>query len=52
MSFVGKKNTSTEILKMKEKKDENLKITIDEKIFAIMTRNNTIREKVSLFKFI
>ncbi len=47
MSFIGKKNSALDNFKMKEKKDENLKITINEKIFEIMTRNNTIREKVN-----
>jgi len=46
MSFVGKKKSMGE-LKMREKK-EDLKTTIDEKIFEIMTRNNSLKEKVIL----
>jgi hypothetical protein len=45
MSFVGKKSSLNEI-KMKEKIDENLKVTINDKIFEIMTRNNSVKEKV------
>ena len=47
MSFVGKKTTPNE-LKLKERNDENLKVTINDKIFELMTRNNTIKEKVEL----
>lgn len=45
MSFVGKKSSQNEI-KMKERSDENLKILINDKIFEIMTRNNSTKEKV------
>ena len=45
MSFIGKKSSQGEI-KMREKNDENLKSTINDKIFEIMTKNNTIKEKV------
>jgi hypothetical protein len=45
MSFVGKKSSQNEI-KMKERPDENLKILINDKIFEIMTRNNSTKEKV------
>ena len=48
MSFIGKKSSQSEI-KMKEKYDENLKTTINDKIFEIMTKNNTIKEKVKIF---
>ena len=45
MSFVGKKSTGNEF-KMKERTDENIKVAINDKIFELMTKNNTVKEKV------
>lgn len=45
MSFTGKKNSSNEF-KLKEKGEESLKISLQDKIFEIMTRNNTMKEKI------
>ena len=47
MSFVGKKSSQMEF-KMKERSDENLKILINDKIFEIMTKNSTVKEKVNI----
>ncbi len=48
MSFVGKKNSANEF-KMKERTDENIKVAINDKIFELMTKNNTVKEKVNIF---
>jgi len=45
MSFLSKKNTNSEIL-LKEKSDENLKATINDRILEIIAKNNNIKEKV------
>jgi hypothetical protein len=50
MSFVGKKAGSND-WKLKEKNDENLKVTINDKIFEVMTKNNTIKDRVILFSY-
>ncbi len=46
MSFVGKKSVNSEIT-LKEKSDENLKTTINDKILEIIAKNNNIKEKVN-----
>jgi hypothetical protein len=50
MSFVGSRkslsNTNSNEVKIKERIDENLKLSINDKIWEIGTKNNTIREKV------
>lgn len=50
MSFVGKKNPGNEF-KMKERTDENIKVAINDKIFELMTKNNTVKEKVYLINY-
>lgn len=46
MSFGGKKPTNE--FRMKEKVDENLKNTVSEKVFEVLTKNNLIKEKVTI----
>ena len=46
MSFGGSRKMSGSEMKLKEKNDENLKNSITEKIFEIMTKNNLILNKV------
>lgn len=45
MSFLAKKSINSEI-SLKEKSDENLKSTINDKILEIIAKNNNIKEKV------
>jgi hypothetical protein len=47
MSFLSKKSSNLEI-SLKEKSDENLKATINDKILEIIAKNNNIKEKVKL----
>ncbi len=47
MSFLSKKNTNSEIY-LKEKSDENLKATINDRILEIIAKNNNIKEKVKI----
>ena len=49
MSFLSRKNTNSEIY-LKEKSDENLKATINDRILEIIAKNNNIKEKVK-FQF-